>query len=135
MWVFFDGGFVSIVRFRGSASELLVRARAKEDLEAFCNLGRAGLIQSAIVETPDNDYRFRTRLASAAVGRALARIATKIEYPNFKDHVAAVQGKDRAMVYGRVWATCLALDERQTELMEDRSSMERGTVRPWRARS
>lgn len=108
MWVFFDGGFVSIVQFKGT-DELLVRARVRTDLETFVKLTGHAMASKAITETPNNDYRFRMRIARVAVGRALAKIATAINYPNFKDQVKETQGQDRANIYHDVWADVLQL--------------------------
>lgn len=70
----------------------LVRARVREDLEAFC--ARTGAPPPR--ETPERDYRFRTSVPFPVLAAELARQAAAIDYPNFKDAVAARQGYERA---------------------------------------
>ncbi len=76
-----------------SASEhALVRARVRDDLEAF----GARTDAPAPTETPQRDYRFRTSVPFATLAAELAAQAAAIDYPNFKSEVAARQGHDRA---------------------------------------
>lgn len=111
MWVFFEGGFVSIVEDTQApdGDTLLVRARARDDVLAFCRFAQA---RPGVISTPQSDYRYRARLPRAAVARGCAAIAMGVRYPNFKSRVAATQGVERAHVYSDVWAAALPIDER-----------------------
>lgn len=110
MWVFFEGGFVSIVEDRQSGEDLLlVRARSKDDLIAFC---RAAGAKPGIIRTDGSDYRYRVRVPRRTVRRALTRIAEDISYSNFKDRVHVKQGPERAGIYARIWQDALPIDER-----------------------
>lgn len=122
MWLFFDGGFVSIVEFRVPGAwtpkrgdgppvgDLLVRARARADLEKFCKIAMAHKVP--IEETLANDYRFRARLARVAVLRAMTFLVEELDYPNFKSRVYETQGAERAGIYGDVWHECQHIDDR-----------------------
>lgn len=99
MWIFTPSGFYSIVADQHTAGHALVRARLREDLEAFCT--RTGAPDP--VETPDRDYRFRTSVPFATLAADLAAQAEAIDYPNFKNEVAARQGHERAARYERIW--------------------------------
>jgi hypothetical protein len=115
MWLFFDGGFVSIVEDTQSLSSpraLLVRARAKVDLENFLGMARS---RAAISTTPANDYRFRASVTRKEVAAAIALIATRIDYSNFKDQVRESQGIERAHIYGEIWAAGLQIDDRRRQ--------------------
>jgi hypothetical protein len=111
VWVFFDGGFVSIVDDLDSP-KLLIRARDRDDLVAFCNVGTRRRRMPPIEETPANDYRFRVRLTRRAVGSILATIAFDIDYPNFKERIHVNQGVDRARIYSGVWREAARIDSR-----------------------
>ena len=84
MWLFTPSGFLSIAAA----------------LEAFC--ARTGA--AAPLETPGRDYRFRTSVPFPLLAADLAAEAEAIDYPNFKDAVAARRGRDRAHRYARIWS-------------------------------
>ncbi len=108
MWVMTTRGFFSVVADRDDASQVLVRARVRQDLEALAEVGDL----PEIAETPTADYRWRVRLSRAEWSRALARLAEEIEYPNFKDAVAERQGHEREGSYHRIWAVLRELQGR-----------------------
>ena len=107
MWLFTPSGFFSIVTDQQTPGHALVRARVREDLEAFCE--RTGAPPPR--ETPERDYRFRTSVPFAVLAAELAQQAAAIDYPNFKDAVAARQGYERARRYGRIWSVMHELQE------------------------
>jgi len=107
MWLFTPSGFFSIVTDQQRPGHALVRTRVREDLEAFC--ARTGAPPP--LETPERDYRFRTSVPFPVLAAELARQAAAIDYPNFKDAVAARQGYERARRYGRVWSVMHELQE------------------------
>ncbi len=107
MWVYFQGGFVSIVQQRNT-NALVVRGRKRGDVEAFVEA--AGL-EDNIERTVQSDYRYRTVMTRQQVAYAMAAVVQAINYSNFKDHVHRQQGPDRARIYGNVWAATLAVEE------------------------
>jgi hypothetical protein len=99
MWIFTTIGFFSVVQKPGQ-EHLTVRARVKEDLDALRQkLPELGPTRA----TPERDYAYRATVAHADLARALAGLASDIDYDNFKSEVADVQGIDRELVYSRVW--------------------------------
>ena len=108
MWIFTEIGFFSVVEHRHQPDCLLVRARARTDLEALIQwiprwVGHDRTCKIRIRSTPSADYPFRCIVKREAFGKALTAIATRIHYDNFKNRVAQTQGKERAHVYLVVW--------------------------------
>ena len=56
-----------------------------------------------ITESHKSDYQFRAKVSRFDLAQAMVNLVSSIGYSNFKNEVAAVQGKDRAKVYGKVW--------------------------------
>jgi hypothetical protein len=106
MWLFTTQGFYSVVAHRRDPERLIVRARAREDLEAL----RAEIPELRIFSDPDADYRWRAIVSRAEWVAAVAQLAADVDYDNFKSAVAARQGRGRERLYHRVWA---ALQELQ----------------------
>lgn len=98
MWVFSVEGFVSIVADRKDPRRMLVRGRSRADVENFSR--RLGI---AVTETPEADYPYRLFAPKKRVAKLLAELVSEVDYPNFKDEVAARQGKDREDLYHEVW--------------------------------
>ena len=107
MWLITTRGFHSAVEDREEPGCVLVRARAREDLEALGDL----IPRIAVCETPERDYRFRASVPREAWETAAAALAEEIDYPNFKNAVADRQGPARAHAYSDVWVTLLGLQE------------------------
>jgi hypothetical protein len=104
-------GFFSIVRKPQdeSANLLTVRARVREDLEAFARR----CPELGPIETSEwTDYAFRARGPAQAVAATVGALTAGIDYSNFKDQVAWKQGKERARVYREVWDTLYGLQRR-----------------------
>lgn len=102
MWLVTKFGFFSVVRKPDDGPGMLtVRARVKSDLVAL----RDGYLPTlgSITSSEGTDYRFRARVAKAALAEAVGKIALDVDYANFKDEVAVRQGQGRATAYGRVW--------------------------------
>ncbi len=102
MWLVTSIGFFSVVAHRDDRHTVVVRARARGDLEA---LRKRYLPDLEIAETEDGDYRFRALLERSEWEHAAQRLAADIDYDNFKNAVAERQGTERAYIYGRVWST------------------------------
>jgi len=112
MWLMTPFGFFSIVQKPDDkkAGTLTIRARVYQDLEALRekflpNMGE-------VIANAGSDYRYRAKAPRAEVGLALANIAVGIGYENFKDEVAARQGKPRAHFYGKVWEVLYQLPDK-----------------------
>ncbi|MCB1954143.1 MAG: NUDIX domain-containing protein [Rhodocyclaceae bacterium] len=110
MWLLTTIGLFSIVQKPGDADDgmLTVRARVREDLEAFA----ARLGEGEILTTPENDYPFRLRASSASVSALTGQLVSEIDYSNFKSTVAGHQGSDRCGLYGQIWELLGHLDPR-----------------------
>ena len=107
MWLITTRGFYSAVEDHQQPGCVLVRARERGDLEALADL----IPRLQGEETPDRDYRFRASVEREAWAGAVAQLAREIDYPNFKNAVAERQGRERAHVYGEVWAILLGLQQ------------------------
>ena len=107
MWLFFVGGFVSIVQKTGE-SRICVRARAAADLDAF----REGFCPRLTPTTwyGGSDYPCRAYVGREDLAEALAAVARSLSAPNFKNAVARTQGEGRAKIYGRLWQELLAIE-------------------------
>jgi hypothetical protein len=112
MWLFSAIGFYSVVALREHPDAVVVRARAREDLE---KLREHVLPDLEIVETPQRDYAYRAVVARDEWGHAAEQLALAIDYPNFKNAVARRQGPQRAARYTEVWSVMyeLQLADRQ----------------------
>jgi hypothetical protein len=106
MWLFTTQGFYSVVAHRRDAEKLIVRARAREDLEAL----REQIPELRVFADPNADYRWRAIVTRAEWVAAVAQLASDVDYDNFKSAVGARQGRRRERLYHRVWA---ALQELQ----------------------
>ena len=127
MWLVTRMGFYSVVYKPEDGPRLTIRARVRADLVALKEnyLPR----MSRIVERDESDYRFRAFATRQQVARAVAKIASEIDYQNFKTEVMLQQGSVRAAIYHRVWEELLDLQPirrpfdgylRQDWLQEDR---------------
>lgn len=95
MWVFLSDSFLSIVQQRGRSGVLLVRGRAKGDIERV-------FAKAKVRTTLDADYRFRAEIPADEVANAISRQIGAISYDNFK---SSVRETDRHDAYLRVWTT------------------------------
>jgi hypothetical protein len=109
MWVFTPQGFYSVVVHRDDPSLVLVRARAREDLENL-QTQLPGLV---IFEDDAADYLYRAIVNREDWKRALAELADAMDYDNFKDAVTERQGEERHRLYLRVWGVMLALQPKK----------------------
>lgn len=107
MWLFTPTGFLSIVADREHHGNLLVRARARADIEAFVVATGA----PAPTERPDRDYRWRTSVPAQVVATYVAGQVAAIDYENFKNAVAERHGHDRAHRYAEVWSVMHRLQQ------------------------
>jgi len=84
MWLFTVDGFFSVVKdsYCGE-DDLMVRARAREDLERFCD--RMAIDPGGILELPNADYRFRIKVHRGRWVAYAGCMAYEIDYSNFKN--------------------------------------------------
>lgn len=108
MWLFTPIGFFSIVKKPGTTG-LTVRSRVKGDLEALRSEFLPEL--SPTVGQAGTDYPWRATVSHEAFAAAAGRMVLAIDYPNFKNEVAAKQGKVRASRYAGVWNVLYGLPE------------------------
>jgi hypothetical protein len=106
MWLATTRGFYSAVAHRDLPGHIMVRARARADLEALRELLQLpdGAEHGAIVETPRADYPVRLVLTDCEWRQALVLLADDVDYPNFKDAVKDRQGAQRANTYMGAWS-------------------------------
>jgi len=108
MWLFTNIGFFSIVQKPGT-DYLTVRARIRNDLDV--------LRESYLPELKPTqarggtDYPWRATASHADFAAAVGKIALDIDYGNFKNEIAARQGKARASRYGKVWQALYDMPE------------------------
>lgn len=103
MWLITPVGFFSVVQKSSDvgSNTLTVRARVRSDLEALRDKFLPGM--GEIAESKSNDYRFRAVAPKAEVALAMATMVNDLDYSNFKNQVAKVQGAARAHLYHDVW--------------------------------
>ena len=99
MWIFALEGFVSIVAVRGRTDRLMIRGRLQEDVEHWRDLVGEGELK----HTSNADYAWRFTARRMAVAKALAQLARKVSYDNFKGAVGHTN-PERARAYMAVWA-------------------------------
>ena len=100
MWVFTQGGFVSIVRHRTKPDMMLVRSRGRAHLENFTR----GYSCVKVIHTPGADYEYRVLMGETAVKRMLANAVDDADYDNFKNCVDHGDDRVYAALLHRVWS-------------------------------
>lgn len=103
MWLITPIGFFSVVQKASDVSggTLTIRARVRADLDALRDQFLPSL--GEVNESKTNDYRFRAVAPRAEVASAMAAMVNALDYSNFKNQVAKVQGSSRAHLYHDVW--------------------------------
>lgn len=110
MWILMpSGGFISAVRKPADEARgtITIRARVRADLIELRDNFLPGL--GPIVSGGGTDYAFRSVAKADDFADACSAMAAAVDYRNYKDHVAAVKGKARAGVYGRLWSVLYGL--------------------------
>lgn len=100
MWIYTTRGFFSIVKNYENPSEMLVRARLRGDLE---RLREAWPTLTPTRETNRRDYRFRAAIPAREFPLLMSKLASEVDYMNFKDAVAARHSPLRSDLYHDVW--------------------------------
>jgi hypothetical protein len=109
MWLITDRGFYSVVDKGDREGFLCVRGRVRADLDALLELEALNKYADEIIETHDSDYRYRVYVSREDWQDAASDLASQIDYDNFKNVVAARQGRERARTYGAVWSELYGL--------------------------
>jgi len=118
MWAFTKLGFYSVVRKKARGKTLVVRARARGDLEAL----RPYLPKKPemkIIVLPVADYRYRIEVEQSVWSKLMAKLVNEIDYDNFKNSVAKHQGSARASLYHDVWSVMMGLQRQDQEAESD----------------
>lgn len=87
MWTFSTIGFFSAVEDRQQPGHILVRFRDPQHAERFLAVaynGRSGRRVKIKTTPPPADYRWKVSITRERFAETLARIATEIDYSNFK---------------------------------------------------
>lgn len=104
MWVFLSDAFLSVVAHRDQPDKLLVRARARGDIERV-------FPGAQVTETRAADYRFRSTLPRQEVAQAMAAQVQGIQYDNFKN---SVREPDRHDAYFEAWGAMHRFQDART---------------------
>lgn len=107
MWLFTTQGFYSVVEHRDDPQLLIVRSRAREDLEAL----REQIPELELIEDDQADYQWRAIVTREQWDTAVSELTEGIDYPNFKDAVRDSQGDARSFLYGEIWLILRQLQE------------------------
>ena len=123
MWIFTKHGFFSAVCARkGNGTHgqpvdpdrIMVRARARDHLEALKERFPELLGECAVLESAGTDYPVRLFVQKSAWVRVLAELAEETDYDNFKSEVFRHQGRAGA-AYERslheVWSVMRRMQE------------------------
>ena len=114
MWLTTTRGFYSAVQHRDDPLTLVIRARARGDLERLCELPSMQIYADAITTVSPADYPWR--IPAVATGnwqRAVEALVKEIDYPNFKDAVKAKMpgGGVRATTYLGAWSAYRRIED------------------------
>ena len=116
MWLTTTSGFYSAT-LTWDGKQIQVRARDRNDLERLKDKYAPEL--GDIIETFDADYPYRALCQKDELPVIVFRIASDIDYKNFKDRVYDTQGHERSSIYGEVWRVLLRLENRDTKNKRD----------------
>ena len=107
MWLCSQHGFFSVVQKK--PGEFHIRGRLHQDME---NLVKLCGTEWPIIETRSGDYRYRIVCAQAEVSEVMAKLATSIDYSNFKSRIHAKSDQtDKSGAYSKLWANLYDLQE------------------------
>lgn len=108
MWLMTNIGFFSAVQ-KPETKFLTIRARVRNDLD---NLRQKYLPElSPSIDHAGTDYPWRATISHEKFAAALGKMVMDVTYSNFKNEVAAKQGKARASRYGKVWSALYDMPE------------------------
>ena len=115
MWVFTQDGFMSVVEHRDDQECLIVRARARQDLETLAKFGGVD-----VIVMPEADYYFRVEVTRTVFAAFMREQVLDIDYPNFKGRLhernRSPEAIEREQFAYRIWAAGCDY-QRQIELL------------------
>jgi len=114
MWIITNKGYISIVAHRSKKDTVLVRARARDDIEYFAGLiddlfGIDANVRTTISEERPADYEFRMEVKRPAIAMVMASEIDSIDYTNFK---SSVRDSFRHSVYMGAYNALLKIGDR-----------------------
>ena len=113
MWLFTRDGFFSAVQDDYcSAGELMIRARAIEDLKKM--LEKLQIDDADILEIKNADYRYRVKLTPEQWTSYVAGEASSIDYANFKNTLSDDETQ-RASAYMKCWEAMYLFQEARAQ--------------------
>lgn len=105
MWLCTQHGFYSIVR--KNPGEFHIRGRLRQDMENLLELCAA---RWQVIETKNDDYRYRIVCGQAEVSEVISKLATSIDYSNFKSRVHSTPDQvDKSSAYSSLWGNLYEL--------------------------
>ena len=109
MWLFTKYGFYSVVADYEVPENVLIRARAREDLENLKALMErfypGSILASApIYESMYSDYRYRVFCPKTDFEAVANLLARDVDYNNFKGEIHKAGDTGRDMAYTSVWS-------------------------------
>jgi hypothetical protein len=111
MWLFTEEGFYSAVVGKDDPDQIVVRARAREDLVRLIDVYSEWTdMGDPVILDEGGDYPHRIVLHREVWAEVVQGAAMGISYTNFKDRVHDVLGHERAHTYLRVWSALLELE-------------------------
>jgi len=128
MWFISKYGFVSVVEHRDKPGSVIVRARARNDLEQLCELAEQEGIPSfgedQIEETLGADYHYRLAAPVESWKQIACQVAEWIDYDNFKALMAKHQ-PERAEIYSQVWTDLMKIQFPDSDSWVDRAEVDK----------
>ncbi len=120
MWLATTRGWFSVVIDNQRPGRMLVRARCRQDIMNLYNEHHETLASmEKPTSDPARDYRWRMSVSKEDFVTLAARLASAIDYSNFKSAVHdRPDQQNKTLVYGKVWQN---LHEIQTEENQDGS--------------
>jgi hypothetical protein len=111
MWVATESGFYSVVAHRDRDGFLLVRARARHDIDAVADFVAGLVMGPAPVPYVDRqaDYPHRIEVHVDDWAEFMTAQIRAVDYDNFKNRVARVNPA-RAHTYHEVWRVLLEIE-------------------------
>lgn len=112
MWIMTTSGFYSAVASDENTTDVVVRARHRDDL---ANLNKAltelDHLPGTVLAYQSSDYPWRVVISKDTWAAYLANEAQHIDYRNFKNEVTRKQGHPRHDIYSKVWGVLLGLEK------------------------
>ncbi len=111
MWTITSDGMFSAVQHRLDADLVVVRARVEADAEFLAKyVSTQSGYKHDVVEYVGSDYPVRVIMTKREWASYCFDAAMGIDYGNFKAHVEETQGRERELIYSRVWTVLLNLE-------------------------